>query len=265
MDFYQKLNAATNKNNSLLCVGLDPVIEKLPKKLQKDKHPLFAFNKYIIDQTYDMVCAYKPNSAFYEALGSDGIYQLQQTIKYIHNQYNSLPVILDAKRGDIGSTNEGYTRFAFDYLNVDALTVMPYMGIESLEIFFNQTGRGIIVGCHSSNPEAAEFQELLIEKKPLYILVAEKVFVKHTKNKNIMIFMGATYAEQLRIVRELVGDMTMLVPGVGAQEGALEDAVRNGLTREKKGMIINASRSIIFAENPNKEAKRLKKNINKMR
>lgn len=265
MNFTQKLGATIEKNNSLLCVGLDPVLEKIPQQFKSKEHPLFDFNKFIIDQTHDLVCAFKPNSAFYEAYGVSGIEQLKQTIDYINHQYTGIPVILDAKRGDIGNTNEGYVKFAFDYLEADAITVMPYMGIESLDVFFERKRKGVIIGCHSSNPGAREFQEILVDQRPLYVHVAEKVFAEHGDNPNCLLFMGATYPEQIRIVREIVSDMTLLVPGVGAQEGVLEETLRGGLNSEKKGLIINSSRGIIYAENPREEANKLKEAINKYR
>ncbi len=154
MNIQRKIDNIIQKNNSLVCVGLDPVLEKLPEHLRQKENAFFEFNKAIIDATHDLVCAFKPNSAFYEALGDRGVAQLKMTCDYLRTTYPEVFIILDAKRGDIGSSNEGYVKYAFDYLNVDALTVMPYMGIESLAPFFNRSGRGIIIGCHSSNPGA---------------------------------------------------------------------------------------------------------------
>jgi len=263
--FQQKLDHIVEKNNSLVCVGLDSDFSKLPEQLKKLENPQFEFNKTIIDATHNLVCAYKPNSAFYEARGEQGIHELKMTCDYITKNYPEIFLILDAKRGDIGSTNEGYVTYAFEYLKVDAITVMPYMGIESLDAFFTTEGKGIIVGCHSSNPGAKEFQELEINGKPLYMYVAEQLMKQHGNNPNCMIFMGATYPEQLKTIREVVGDMTLLVPGVGAQEGGVEQAVKMGLNSQKKGMILNASRSVIFAQNPRDEAIKLKDEINKYR
>jgi len=272
MNFNQKLDNIIDKNNSLVCVGLDSDIEKIPQHLQKDPTPQFTFNKAIIDTTHDFVCAYKPNSAFYEARGDRGVAELKMTCDYINQKYSDIPIILDAKRGDIGNTNNGYAQYAFDYLKVDAITVMPYMGIESLSIFFKQEEKGIIVGCHSSNPGAKEFQELKIEGKPLYYYVAEELMKQYGKNPNCMIFMGATYPEGLIKIRTIVRDMTFLVPGVGAQEGILEKTIRGGVNSQKKGLIINSSRDIIFAstgedfaEKAREETEKLKNEINRYR
>lgn len=247
MNFNQKLNLITTKNNSLVCVGLDSDPDKIPHHLKKESYSVFEFNKQIIDSTHDLVCAYKPNTAFYEAFGNKGIVELRMTCEYIQQKYPEIPVIIDAKRGDIGNTNEGYAKYIFDYLEADAATVMPYMGIESLAPYFKRVGKGIIIGCHSSNPGAKEFQELLIDGKPLYQIVAEQIIKLHGDNPNCMIFMGATFPDQIAIIRKIVGDMTMLVPGVGAQEGSLEKTIRAGLNTQKAGLIINSSRSIIFA------------------
>ena len=251
MSFHQKLKKAISQNNSLLCVGLDPV-----------KTPLFSFNKKIIDQTHDLVCAFKPNPAFYEAYGAKGVVELKKTIDYIHKKYPMIPVILDAKRGDIGNTNEGYASYAFKYLEADAMTIMPYMGIESLDVFFKNIDKGLIVGCHSSNPGSKEFQEQKVNGMPLYHLVARNLVKAHGKNPNTMIFMGATFANELVQMRKIVDDMTMLVPGVGAQGGNVQEFVEAGKNSKGAGLIINSSRGIIFAENPRREAMMLRDQIN---
>lgn len=272
MTFQQKLDNIIQKNNSLLCVGLDPDLEKLPESIKQKEFPLFEFNKAIIDATYDLVCAYKPNSAFYEAEGDRGVRELKMTCDYLKEKYPQIPIILDAKRGDIGNTNLGYAKFAFDYLGADALTVMPYMGIESLSPFFQRSEKGIIIGCHSSNSGAKEFQELLINGKPLYVVVAEEIIKRYRNNPNCMIFMGATYPDQINEIKKIVGDMTILVPGVGTQEGLLKQTIKMGLNSNKTGLIINSSRSIIFASNEEdfaakarKAAENLKEQINKYR
>lgn len=274
MNFQEKLDKIVKKNNSLLCIGLDPVLEKLPKHLRHEdhEHPLFTFNKEIIDKTVDLVCAYKPNSAFYEAHGEEGIRELRMTCDYLKISHPEIPIILDAKRGDIGNTNEGYATFVFDYLQADAITVIPYLGLEALAPFFKRKQKGIIIGCHSSNPGAKEYQELLIDGIPLYQRVAHDVVEKWNTNNNCMLFMGATYPEQIEEVRKIVGNMTFLVPGVGAQEGTFEKTVRFGVNSKKKGLIINASRSVIyvstnsdFAQEVREEAEKLRNEINKYR
>ena len=222
MTFNNKLDAIIEKNNSLVCVGLDSDFDKLPESIKANEYPQFAFNRAIIDATHQIVCAYKPNPAFYEARGDIGIKELKLTCDYINKTYPEIPTIIDAKRGDIGNTNEGYAAYIFDYLQADAITVMPYMGIESLSSFFKHKDKGIIVGCHSSNSGATEFQELNINKKPLYEIVAEEIMKQHGDNLNTMIFMGATYPKQLTEIRKIVGEMTLLVPGVGAQGGDVD-------------------------------------------
>lgn len=254
MNFQTKLDNAISKNNSLLCIALDPESEHL-----------FDFNKKIIDATHNLVCAYKPNSAFYEAFGATGLEQLKQTVDYIRQVSPELPIILDSKRADIGNTNHGYVTFAFDYLGVDAITVNPYMGGEALQPFFEKSEKGIIVMCRTSNPGAGEFQDLLSDNKPLYQHVAEKASGVWNKNGNVMLVVGATYPDELQKVREIVGDMTLLVPGIGAQGGDLGKTLTAGLTADKKGLIIVVGRSIINAVNPAEEAKKIKEEINKYR
>ncbi|HSW47576.1 MAG TPA: orotidine-5'-phosphate decarboxylase [Candidatus Saccharimonadales bacterium] len=272
MNFADKLNSAIKKNNSLLCVGLDPDFDKLPEFIKSKTNPQFEFNKAIIDSTHDLVCIYKPNPAFYESLGDGGVRELKMTCDYIRETYPEIPVLVDAKRGDIGNTNNGYVQYAFDYLQADAMTVMPYLGIESLDPYFERSEKGIVVGCHSSNPGAKEFQELDINGKQLYEIVAEELVKKHGDNPNCMIFMGATFPEQLTNIRKIIGDMTILAPGVGAQGATVEMFVKSGMNSQKAGLIINASRSIIFAsagedftEKAREEAIKLRDEINKFR
>lgn len=271
MTFQQKLDAVVSKNNSLLCVGLDPEFPKIPEQFQKEKHPQFSFNKYIIDQTHDFVCCYKPNSAFYEARGAVGVAELKMTCDYIHQRYPDSPILLDFKRGDIGNTNESYAQFAFEYLQVDAITLQPYQGGEALSLFFSRKEKGIFILCKTSNPGSGEFQNKNVQSgrdvpsERLYELVARSVVSNWNKNNNCFLVVGATYPEELAMVRKLVGDMTILVPGVGAQEGELEKSLRAGLNSKKMGMIINVSRGIIFAQNPGVAARLLRDEINTIR
>lgn len=272
MNFHQRLSQIITKNHSLLCVGLDSEFSKLPGVFKNGSTPQFSFNQKIIDATHSLVCAYKPNPAFYEARGAQGVAELKQTCDYIKKFYPDIPIILDAKRGDIGNTNNGYSQYVFDYLGADAITVMPYMGIESLGAFFNYPDKGVIVGCHSSNPGGKEFQDLLVDGQPLYERVAAELIKQHGTNPNVMIFMGATYPEQLTEIRKIVGDMTMLVPGIGAQGGDVEKTLQAGLNKQKNGMIINSSRSIIFASSgpdfadaATAAAQKLRDEINKYR
>jgi len=263
MTFQQKLDAAIEKNNSLLCVGLDSDIEKLPEKFKSEKYPQFTFNKWIVDQTADLVCAFKPNTAFYEARGIRGVEELKLTCDYIRTTYPNIPIILDAKRGDIGNTNRGYVKFAFEYLQVDAITIQPYLGREAIEPFLEQKNKGIIILCRTSNPGAGELQDLKVGNEPFYIVLAKKIINDWNKNGNCMLVIGATYPEELAEIRKIAGDMIFLVPGIGAQGGDLESTMKFGLNSQKKGMIINSSRGIIFAENPKEEARKLRDEINK--
>ena len=272
MNFQQKLDSTVQKNNSILSVGLDSDIEKLPKSFGQKDNPQFEFNKEIIVKTHDLVCIYKLNSAFYEARGDRGIRELKMTCDYIRETYPEIPVLVDAKRGDIGNTNIGYAKYVFDYLKADAVTVIPYFGIEALEPFFEKSGKGIIIGCHSSNVGSKEFQELLVDGKPLYHIVAEEIMKQYGDNPDCMIFMGATYPEELAPVRKIIGDMTILSPGVGAQEGTLEKTVKLGINSKKSGLMINVSRGIIFASNgedfaekAREEATKFRNEINKFR
>ncbi len=233
------------KNNSLLCVGLD--------------QGEFEFNQKIIDQTHDLVCAYKPNFAFYEALGIRGWENLQKTVSYIQEKHPEIVTIADAKRADIGNTNNGYVKAIFDELKFDAITINPYFGQEAVQPFLDRKDKGIIILCKTSNPGSGEFQDLVWEK------VAKNVASEWNKNKNCLLVVGATYPEELKKVREIVGEMTLLVPGIGAQGGDVEKTVKAGLNSAKAGMIINSSRGIIFAENPGLEAQKLRDEINKYR
>lgn len=267
--FQQKLNALVVKNNSLVCVGLDSDVRKLPKHLESVTYPQFVFNKAIIDSTYDIVCAYKPNSAYYEARGADGIAELKMTCDYLNMTYPEIPIILDAKRGDIGSTNEGYVAYAFDYLGVDAITLHPYLGREAMQPFLDRKDKGYIILCRTSNPGAGEFQDIVTSGEAIYKVVARNVVREWNANGNCLLVVGATYPEELAEVRKIAGDMTFLVPGIGAQGGDVEKTVKAGLNSKKSGMIINSSRGIIFAsgypdftDKAREKAQKLRKIIN---
>jgi len=272
MIFQQKLTNIIKKNNSLLCIGLDSDFEKIPPHFKKKKYPMFEFNKAIIDATSDLVCAYKPNSAFYEARGEKGIKELKMTCDYLRKKYPQIIIILDAKRADIGSTNKGYAEFTFGYLGVDAVTLHPYFGKEALEPFLKRADKGSIILCRTSNPGAAEFQDCQCGGKPLYLKIAENVAKNWNKNKNCLLVVGATYPAELKKVRKIAGDMTFLVPGIGAQGGEVETVIKAGLNSKKAGMIINSSRGIIFASRgkdfdkmARKEAEKLRNKINQLR
>ncbi|HEY1645444.1 MAG TPA: orotidine-5'-phosphate decarboxylase, partial [Candidatus Saccharimonadales bacterium] len=219
------------------------------------------------------VCAYKLNSAMYEANGSDGIAQLQKSCEYLKLHYPDIPIILDFKRGDIGNTNSYYAQFAFDYLGVDAITISPYMGKEANKAFLAYKNKGIFVLCRTSNPGAGEFQDLEVAGEKLFEVVAKEVMRTWNGNSNCGLVVGSPYPEEQSIIRKLVGDdVIFLVPGVGAQGGSIEATVRSSLNSSKSGIIINSSRAIIFASNGTdfasaaaKEAKRTRDEINRYR
>jgi orotidine-5'-phosphate decarboxylase len=247
MTFQQKLNSLQDRNNSLLCIGLDSDWQKLPDFLKTKKDPIFQFNKAIIDATFDLVCSYKPNTAFYESLGEEGIRQLEMTCDYLSQNYPAVPIIIDAKRADIGNTNQGYVDFVFKYLQADAVTVNPYLGKEALQSFLDQKEKGIIILCKTSNPGSGEFQDLKIAGKPFYQIIARQIVKHWNQNNNCLLVVGATYPRELVQIRKMVGDMTLLIPGIGSQGGDVQATVTAGKNKAGKGMIINSSRGIIFA------------------
>ncbi len=251
MTFIAKLEQCWQKD-SLVCVGLDSDYAQLPASVKQDRtveEALYFFNHEIIDATHDLVCAYKPNAAFYEAQGNAGLQALIRTVQYIHEAYPHIPVILDAKRADIGSTNLGYVAAAFDIIGADAITVHPYLGREALAPFLARKEKGIIVLAKTSNPGAGEFQDLPVGNggEPLYQVVARHVAQTWNANGNCAVVVGATYPEDLRKVRAIIGDMPVLIPGIGAQGGEVAATVQAGKDSRGWGMIISASRSILFA------------------
>ena len=264
MNPIEKYNRRARNINSLVCVGLDADFNKLPKQFKQKKFPQFEFNKWIIKETHQYAAAFKPNSAFYEARGGKGIKELKMTIDYINKNYPEIFTILDAKRADIGNTNEGYVSFVFDWLGFDAITLHPYLGEEALKPFLDRKDKASIVLCRTSNSGASEFQDLKVDGKMLWQIVAEKVLTWN-KNNNCMIVMGATYPEEMKKVRALSENINFLVPGVGVQGGDVKEVIRSGLNKQGLGLIINSSRGIIFAENPGKEAKKLRDEIEKYR
>lgn len=245
--------------NRFVCVGLDSEFEKIPQhikdfvvRLKTDgsiadidivEEVMFLFNKGIINATADLVCAYKPNIAFYEEQGTAGISALIRTIAYIKEFAPNVPIILDAKRADIGNTNQGYVRSAFEICGADAITVNPYLGKEALKPFLDQKNKGIIVLCRTSNPGAGEFQDLKMNGESLYQIVARKVAEDWNSNGNCAIVVGATCLEELEQVRKIIGCLPILIPGIGAQGGDVEKAVLSGGYE----IIVNTSRGAIFA------------------
>jgi orotidine-5'-phosphate decarboxylase len=247
MSFKERLVRASRARESLLCVGLDPDLERLPPHLRRElgDQAVLEFNRRIIEATQDLVCAYKLNLAFYEQLGPTGLEMLKETLASIPD---GVLKIADAKRGDIGNTAKAYAKAIFDYYGFDAATVNPYLGLEALEPFLEYKDCGTFVLCRTSNPGAREFQDLRCEEKPLYLWVAEAVARANERFGNLGLVVGATWPEELKEVRELVGDeLPILIPGVGAQAGDLEKAVRYGVNSRGELAIINVSRAVIFA------------------
>ena len=269
MLFIEKLKHAWQQSNSLLCVGLDPDLEKLPQSLVNVEEPIFEFNRQIIDHTAAHCCCFKPQIAYYAAYGAEA--QLEKTIRYIKQNYPDHVVILDAKRGDIGATATMYAREAFSRYQADAVTVNPYMGGDTLQPFLDYEDKGVVVLCRTSNAGSAEFQALDCEGMVLAHQVARRA-LEWNKNKNIILVVGATYPAEMGRIREIVGDIPLLVPGVGAQGGALAAVLEKGLDKEGQGLMINSSRGIIyagsgpdFAEMAGKMARNLKDEINQLR
>jgi orotidine-5'-phosphate decarboxylase len=243
--FVARLYAAAARNNSLVCVGLDPEPEKLPAHLRSLPQPIFEFNRQIVDATAEYACCFKPQFAHYAALGAED--QLLATIRHIHEKHPGLPVILDSKRGDIGSTAAKYAQESFARYGADAVTVNPYLGFDSIEPYLKWQDRGVIILCRTSNPGARDFQDLESGGKRLYRHVAERVARDWNSTGNCMLVIGATYPEELAEIRAVVGDLPFLVPGVGAQGGDVAAAVRAGRTANGLGMVLNSSRGIIYA------------------
>jgi orotidine-5'-phosphate decarboxylase len=273
MSFIRQLQTAWQSSDSLLCIGLDPDLQRFPASLASGNDNIFSFNRAIIDATHDLVCAYKPQIAYFSALGAER--QLEQTIAYIKSSYPHIPVILDAKRGDIGSTATQYAREAFVRYQVDAVTVNPYMGFDSVQPFLDYQDKGVIILCKTSNSGAAQLQELQLsgqDSEPVYEYIARLVAKEWNFNHNCLLVMGATWPQQVARVRSIVGDMPFLVPGAGAQGGDVGSIVQAGQTAEGHGLVISASRSILyasanddFAEAARTQAAALKNAINQHR
>ena len=243
--FIEQLQRGWDGNDSLVCVGLDPEIERFPPHIAASASPIFQFNKAIVDATADLVCAYKPQFAHYAAYEAED--QLERTIDYIHRNYPGIPVILDSKRGDVGNTAERYAIEAFERYHADAVTVSPYLGGDSLEPFLKYEDKGVIILCRTSNPGAVDVQDLEVNGRRLFHIIADLAAGRWNSRGNCLLVVGATYPRELAEVREIVGDMPLLVPGVGAQGGDVAQAVQNGQTRAGAGLIISSSRGILYA------------------
>jgi orotidine-5'-phosphate decarboxylase len=263
MTFQAKLAGAAEANDSLLCVGLDPDPQRTPPE------ETITYLRAVIEATSDLVCAYKPNLAFYEQLGPAGYETLAAVIDAIPS---SIPTIADAKRGDIGYTASAYARAIFDQLGFDAATVNPYLGGDAVAPFTERADKCALIVCRTSNPGARDFQDLPVadgsRHKPLFVAIAERAR-EWNRHGNVGLVAGATYPEDIRTLREICPEMPLLIPGVGTQKGDLGEAVRAGLDRSGAGIIVNASRAIVYAStgddavtNARREAERLRSEIN---
>lgn len=269
----RKFDKRADAINSFLCVGLDSNYHELPEAFTAADFPQFEFNKKIIAETAEFAAAYKMNIAFYEARGSKSYAELKMTLDFLKQNFPDIFTICDAKRGDTENTNQAYAESIFDWFGFDAVTLNPYMGREPLEPFLKRKDKISMILCRTSNPGAREIQNLEIggkpfdatQGKPLSRHVAEKVVSEWNKNGNCMLVVGATYPDEMKKIREIAPNMTFLVPGIGMQGGDMEKMLRAGLNRQSKGLIVNASRSVIFAENPGVEAKKLRDLINTYR
>jgi len=244
-DFITSLTERWRSHRSLLCIGLDPDVARMPPALRAHRMPLFAFNREIIDATARWACAFKPQVAHYAALGAEQ--QLARSIAHIKKHHPGIPVILDAKRGDIGATAALYAREAFERYQADAVTLNPYLGFDALAPFFEYAGKGALVLCRTSNPGSGEFQALPSGGIPLAHHVAMRAAIARRKHPNIGLVVGATWPGEIAAVRKLVGDMPLLIPGIGAQGGDLRGALAAGVTARGDGVLINVSRAILYA------------------
>ncbi|MFG6371079.1 orotidine-5'-phosphate decarboxylase [Turicimonas muris] len=269
MKFSQMLSSCWEKNDSLLCIGLDPTPARFPEKFKTSSRPIFDFCAEIIDATADLVCAFKPQIAYFSSSSAEQ--ELIDIIDWIHTNHPGIPVILDAKRGDIGSTAAHYAKEVFERFRADCVTLSPYMGKDSVEPYLEYVEKGEFVLCRTSNKGGDDFQMLDIGGVPLYIKVAEKV-AEWDINGQMGLVIGATYPEELKKARATVPELTFLVPGIGAQGGDINAAVKAGMNKDKTGLVINSSRAILyaskeadFAEKARAEALRTRDAINKAR
>ncbi len=266
-EFKARLNARWRSVDSMLCVGIDPELHRIPEHLRDLDDAFYQFGKEIVDATAEHVCAFKPQAAHFAAEGHED--QLADLIEYIRATYPEIVVILDAKRGDVGSTAKLYAREAYERYQADAVTVSPYLGYDSLVPYFDYTDKGIVVLCRTSNPGSDWLQKSQLANTPLYLTVAEQVSQWDTGGQ-CMLVTGATYPEELAQVRAVVGDMPLLVPGVGAQGGSVKEVVAAGVDSQGYGLAISSSRGIIyagqgedFAEQAAAQAALVKRDINR--
>ena len=246
MSFTSKLASAWRIQQSLLCVGLDPDVSRFPQHLQSQPDGIFAFCKAIVDATAAAACCFKPQIAYFAALRAED--QLEALCAYIRSNYPALPIVLDAKRGDIGATAEQYAREAYERYGADAVTVNPYMGEDSIAPYTEWKDKGVIVLCRTSNPGGSDLQFMQVDGVPLYQHVARLVAEKWNRNGQCGLVVGATFPEELAQVRAIVGSMPLLVPGIGAQGGDIAATVAAGRSADGTGMMINSSRAILYAQ-----------------
>ncbi|MEM0941481.1 MAG: orotidine-5'-phosphate decarboxylase [Bacteroidota bacterium] len=240
----KELIARIKSKESFLCIGLDTDVDRIPKHLSKEKHPVFEFNKQIIDATHHLAVAYKANVAFYEALGAKGWESLQKTVEYVPDD---IFTIADAKRGDIGNTSKMYARAFFEQMNFDSVTVAPYMGSDSVTPFLDFENKWVVLLAATSNPGGLDFQYDEIKGEKLYEKVIRKSMDWGSKN-NLMYVVGATRPGILKKIRQIVPDHFLLIPGIGAQGGDLKAVCENGLNKDA-GLLVNSSRGIIYVDN----------------
>ncbi len=265
MTFLEQYEKRADAADSLLCVSLDPDLTRLPPAFQKEAFPQFAFNKHIIEATHYYVGAYILQMAFYEARGDAGFRELKMTIDYLRASHPDIPIISDAKRADMENTTEQYAAALFDWFGFDAVTLNPYFGKDVLMPFLRRKDKGCFILCRTTNPGAGEFQDLSVGGKSLWQIVAEHVRDKWNENGNCMIVAGATYPEELKKLRGMMGEMTFLVPGIGPQGGDLEKAIKNGVNAAGKGIIVVVARGVVYADDPGKAAKEFRDAINRYR
>jgi len=260
MIYKQRLAQLVAERKTVICIGLDTDIEKIPAEIKKFDNPVLEFNRQIIEATSDLVVSYKPNIAFYEALGREGWETLKQTLEFIPK---TVPVIVDAKRGDIGNTSALYAKAIFEELGADAVTLSPYLGEDSLSPFMEYKEKFCFVLCLTSNKGAQDFQFLNIDERPLYLHVAETVH-RWNKNENLGLVVGAPYPQKIKELRAVTGNLPFLIPGVGAQGGDLEAAVRHGSDDGSSLVVINTSRSVLYASNKLDFAERARDEVLKL-
>ncbi len=265
MNAIDKYNTRAKAIGSLLCVGLDSVTSKLPRTFQDTKTPQLAFNRHIIDATAEYAAAFKFNTAFYEVNGAAGWQQLARSLAYLRQHHPAILTICDAKRSDIGNTSAAYAQAIFTELGFDAVTLNPYLGRDALQPFLDRRDKACIILCRTSNPGSAEIQDLAVGDRPLWQLVAEKAAWEWNDNANCMLVVSATNPVEMAQIRALTGEMTFLVPGIGAQGGQLDAVLAAGLNSAGLGLIINSSRAIIFADDPAAAAASLRAAINACR